>query len=161
MELAEFWKLIESMGPAPEDDEFKALTERLATRPVADIIAFEDHLAYLLHALDTQAHARAARARGDWFLYVRCRAVASGQAVYQAVLDDPKQLRRFAKWEAELLLSVASEAYERGTGSPWVHESPVSYETGSNGDGWSGSRPPLLWRVLLGVARLLPRRRER
>ncbi|WP_281428309.1 hypothetical protein [Actinoplanes hulinensis] len=42
-----------------------------------------------------------------------------------------------------------------------MHESPVSYETGSNEDGWSGSRPPPLMRVLLGVARLLPRREER
>jgi hypothetical protein len=153
MEQAEFWRLLESMGNHPDDDAFERLSDELATHQASEILAFEDRLASALHALDTRDHARAARARGDWFLYVRCAAVCSGRSVYQKVLADPKELRRFARREAEPLLYVAMKAYERSTGDAWTHESPVSYESGSNGAGWGGSgeadRPPL-WMRLVG-----------
>ncbi|MER5458664.1 DUF4240 domain-containing protein [Micromonospora sp. NPDC002389] len=161
MEREEFWRLVESMGPQPDDDGFDRLTAELATLSVPDIQAFEDHLAALLHGLDTHAHARAARARGDWFLYVRCAVVVSGRAAYEEVLADPHKLRRFARREAEPLLFVASHAYERSTGLPWRHESPVSYESGSNLTGWSGDdtsgRLPLWLRMIIAITRPLRR----
>ncbi|MEU4477928.1 DUF4240 domain-containing protein [Micromonospora sp. NPDC023966] len=136
MEQKEFWRLVESMGTEPDDDAFGRLADELATRQAWEILAFEDQLASALYALDTRDHARAARARGDWFLYVRCAAVSSGSSIYQQVLADPKELRRFARREAEPLLYVAMKAYERSTGDAWTHESPVSYESGSNVAGW-------------------------
>jgi hypothetical protein len=139
------------------------LTAELAGRPVADILSFEDQLATLLYALDTRAHARAARARGDWFLYVRCAAVCAGRAAYDEVLENPRRLRRFAIREAELLLTVAPQAYERSTGRPWGHEPPVSYESGSNADGWGGpdevGRLPLWLRAAIWLVRPIYRGR--
>jgi hypothetical protein len=153
----ELWGLIAMIGPDPEDGDYHRAIGKLAARPVEDIYAFADRLAELLYALDTEAHAKAARARGDWFLYVRCAAVLAGPVVYGAVLAEPSRLRRFAKREAELLLSVPSEAYEHTTGMPWTHETPLSYESGSNADGWSGAGPnaclPLPLRVLAAVIR--------
>jgi hypothetical protein len=36
----------------------------------------------------------------------------------------------------EAILGVASEAYERKTGSEWDYTASVSYETGCNGELW-------------------------
>jgi hypothetical protein len=82
MERAEFWDLMRTLGPRPDDDDFDRLKDHLATRGPADIIDFEDRLAALLYALDTPAHASAARAHNDWFLYVRCAAVTAGPDAY-------------------------------------------------------------------------------
>jgi hypothetical protein len=67
MRVTEFWELI---GVRRTDEDFAAPTDELATRDAATITAFEDHLTEALHALDTPEHAKAARARNDWFLYV-------------------------------------------------------------------------------------------
>ncbi|MGA5299160.1 DUF4240 domain-containing protein [Nucisporomicrobium flavum] len=138
MEADEFWALI---GVRRTDDDLAALADELATRDTATITAFEDRLAELLYALDTPAHAKAARARNDWFLYVRCAAVAAGREAYEQVLAEPAKLRRFARREAEHLLTVAQTAYERSTGRLWEHETPLSYESGSNTAAW-GDPPP-------------------
>ncbi|GGM55837.1 hypothetical protein GCM10011608_45850 [Micromonospora sonchi] len=111
MEQEEFWRLVESMGTEPDDDAFERLADELATRQAWEILAFEDQVASALYSLDTCDHARAARARGDWFLYVRCAAVSSGSSIYQQVLADPKELRRFARREAEPL------GFGRGNGA--------------------------------------------
>jgi hypothetical protein len=157
MEQDEFWRLIETMGTEQDDDDFERLTDLLAARAGTDIVAFEDQLASLLYALDTRAHARAARARGDWFLYVRCAALSCGRSVYENVLADPEKLRRFARREAEPLLYVASTAYERSTGTRWNHESPVSYESGSNIAGWGGQEEahplPMWMRIIFWAVR--------
>jgi hypothetical protein len=136
VEQGEFWELVATLGARPDDSDFERLTSDLAGRDQAEIIAFEDHLALVLHALDTPAHAKAARAHNDWFLYVRCAAVAAGRDAYEAVQAEPAKLRRFARREAELLLSVASQAYERSTGRLWEHVSAVSYESGTNVEAW-------------------------
>jgi hypothetical protein len=138
MRVTEFWELI---GVRRTDEDFAALTDELATRDAATITAFEDHLTEALHALDTPAHAKAARARNDWFLYVRCAAVAAGRDTYELVLARPAELRRFARREGELLLTVAPTAYERSTGRPWEHQTQLSYESGSNTTAWGGPEP--------------------
>jgi hypothetical protein len=134
VDLDDFWQLVRTLGP--RDDDFERLTDRLAALTADEIVGFEDRLAELLYALDTPAHAAAARARNDWFLYVRCAAVAAGRDTYAEVLTEPARLRRFARREAEFLLPVAANAYERSTGKLWEHESPVSYESGSNAAAW-------------------------
>jgi hypothetical protein len=63
------------------DDAFARLCGRLAARRPDEIIAFADHLARALHALDTPAHFAAVRpyiAGDDSFLYIRCAVVAAG-----------------------------------------------------------------------------------
>jgi hypothetical protein len=161
VEQNEFWRLIEVMGGTSADEDFERLTDVLAGRDVADIIEFEDELASLLYALDTRAHAKAARARGDWFLYVRCAAVCAGRSVYREILEDPRKLSRFARREAELILTVAPKAYERISGKPWQHESPIAYESGSNVAGWGGPDKvgglPLWIRMAIIVVRVFHR----
>ncbi|MEU8819020.1 DUF4240 domain-containing protein [Actinoplanes sp. NPDC048796] len=106
---------------------------RLAERPEVDITGFEDRLAALLWALDTPAHFAAARPiGGDGFLHVRCAVVAAGRKAYERVARTPSALSGFVDGEAEVLLTVCRQAYERATGLLWEHESPLSYETGSN-----------------------------
>lgn len=144
---AEFWRLIATLDwqQAGDDETVCApLVAALARKPVAAIEAFEELLARRLHALDTEAHAReigelayagAADAFSvDGFLYARCRAVANGQRLFEAVLEDPKQMPKDKEFEA--LLGVAAAAYEAKTGSTWDFTPTVSYETFANANGW-------------------------
>jgi hypothetical protein len=136
-----FWELVGTVGRHPDDEAYARLTELLAGRAAADITGFADHLARALYALDTPAHARAVNATDDWNLYVRCAVVATGEKQYRKVLAKPKAIRGFADEEAELLLTVAEEAFERSTGQLWEHEPPVDYEMGSNTAAWGTTAP--------------------
>ena len=141
-----FWALIATLGRDPDDDDFGRLIDRLAAHPPQEIIAFADRLAVALHALDTPGHFAAVRSAGDdWFLYVRCAAVAAGQKAYAKVLEEPAGLGRFADREAELLLAVAPEAYERATGMLWEHETPVSYGDGGGGSSAAEQQTSTSW----------------
>ena len=153
VEQDEFWRLIAVLGGRTRDADFERLTAQLAERSPDDIVAFEDRLATFLYALDTRDHSNAAKARNDWFLYVRCAVLVAGRDVYEQVLAEPARAKRFARQEAELLLSVASQAYERRTGMLWEHETPVSYESGSNAVGWGD---PEADQARLGVPDLPP-----
>ncbi|GAA0501688.1 hypothetical protein Ade02nite_93610 [Paractinoplanes deccanensis] len=131
----EFWRLVKALGP--ERDDFDRLVERLARRSEADIVGFEDRMAHLLWQLDTPAHCEAAGTPSDdGFLYVRCAVVAAGRKAYDRVLRAPAALAEFEDDEAESLLSVAEDAYERKTGLLWEHDSPFDYETGGNAAAW-------------------------
>lgn len=144
---AEFWHLIATLDwqQAGDGESVCApLVAALARKPVAAIEAFEELLSRRLHALDTEAHAReigelaytgAADAFSvDGFLYARCRAVANGQRLFEAVLADPKQMPKDKEFEA--LLEVAAAAYESKTGATWDFTPTVSYETFANVNGW-------------------------
>ena len=138
----EFWSLVKPLGRYPDDEDFERLTARLAIRPEADITGFADRLALVLWTLDTPAHFAAARtASSDVFLYVRCAVVAAGRKAYDRVLRKPAALEKYADEEAELLLTAAEQAYEQATGLLWEHETPVSYETGSNTVAWGEADP--------------------
>jgi len=143
MDQDAFWALIGMLGRDPDDDDFARLTDLLATRSAEDITGFADELARALYALDTPAHFAAVRPfiiGDDSFLSVRCAAVAAGRTAYEKVARRPKGLERFADRDAEPLLMVAPEAFERATGMLWEHETPVSYEMGSNTGAW-GTEP--------------------
>jgi hypothetical protein len=76
----------------------------------------------------------------DTFLYARCAVVLAGRERYLQVIEDPAAFRAFtdvASQDADLLLDVASEAYEEATGEEWSHVEPFDYETGSNQEGWA------------------------
>jgi hypothetical protein len=133
----EFWQLIKTLGRRADVDDFDRLVAHLARRPEADITGFADLLAAALWELDTPAHYAAAEtASDDVFLSIRCAVVAAGRQKYIRVLRKPSALRKFADDEAELLLTVAEQAYEQATGSLWEHQTPVSYETRSNTVAW-------------------------
>lgn len=140
-----FWSLVKPLGRNPGDGDFDRLTARLATRPEAEITGFADRLAQLLWTLDTPAHLAAAQtARADVFLYVRCAVVAAGHKAYDRVLHKPSALETYAEDDIELLLTVAEHAYEQATSLLWEHETPFSYETGSNIAAWGETDPELV-----------------
>ena len=121
------------------------MTKSLAERSTEEIEGFEELLAQKLHALDTEAHARnigedaytgdEGHFSVDWFLYVRCCVVATGQRAYEATLKNPGEMPKDMEFEA--LLEVAAEAYESKTGEDFDYDTSVSYETFSNKAGWA------------------------
>jgi hypothetical protein len=59
--------------------------------------------------------------------------VARGRAFYETIRADP---RAMPEEDFEGLLGIVSSAYEARTGAPLVQNTRVSYETGSNNQGW-------------------------
>jgi len=148
MEESEFWDLIGELdwNKAGDDEAVcEPLVSALAGKSTDAIGAFHERLAQKLHALDTEAHARQIgedayvgpdeHFSADWFLYVRCCAVANGRKVFDTVIEDPSQMPEDMEFEA--LLEVAATAYKRKTGDEFDSDASVSYETFSNKDGWS------------------------
>lgn len=143
----EFWKLIdtidrEALRDGDEEGAVEPLIEALAERDPDDILAFEDHLAQALYDIDGRAFADAtgeSGRSGDGFLYARCYVVACGRKFYESVRADPSRMPDSIDQWCEALLSVAPQAWAQATGQDedaWDHESPVSYETGSNTTQW-------------------------
>jgi len=72
---------------------------------------------------------------------VRCAAVAAGREAYERVLAEPSKLRRFARKEAEHLLTVAQDAYERSScTSTSSHPPSATTPPGARGGRRPGSR---------------------
>ncbi|WP_170323421.1 DUF4240 domain-containing protein [Cryptosporangium phraense] len=148
----EFWSLVRQLGGVVTEESIERLTAVLATRPEAEITSFADQLAEVLYRLDTPAHAEqdlvdpeSGESLGlsdDSFLYVRAGTVAAGRAVYERALIDPAALlTTLDAMDGEFLLSVAPDAWERATDLAWDHETPLSYETGSNWQAWGTEEP--------------------
>lgn len=122
----EFWRIIEDCRQDTGGDLEElvdVLTQRLASLPPTDIIAFDQQLyARLGHAYDWDLWGAAYVINGgcsdDGFLYFRGWLVAQGQAVYEAALADPETLVDVAEPEAELeqFIHVAQDAYQEATG---------------------------------------------
>ena len=141
-----FWRLIRLFDwkkQGDDDEVIESAVAALAQMRVDSIEQFADILAEKLYCLDTLAHAReigeGAYQPGqhfsvDWFLYARCAVVANGREFYDSVVADPQQMPKDVEFES--LLSVAPTAHERRTKLEFDHETPLSYETFSNRDGW-------------------------
>jgi hypothetical protein len=147
MPAGEFWKLIEKIdrGALERGDQELAvgpLVSALSKISVAKLKSFHNQLTNLLYALDTRAHSREADTLSDdWFLYARCYVIAQGPAYYQSVLNDPKKMPR-NDISFEYLLEAAPEAWAVKTGNDaadFPECSQLSYESGSNRDGWTQS----------------------
>jgi hypothetical protein len=143
MRQKDFWNLIKAAAKqrGDGDAQVEALVRELAGLPPADITGFADHLARALYELDTPAHATAANAHGDAFLFIRCAVVLAGRTAYLRVRRNPADMAAFVGADAEPLLTVAGRAYQVATGMAWEHDTPVSYETGASQGAW-GSAPP-------------------
>ena len=157
MDEDEFWDLVSLLEGRADPDGVERLTAALAQRPPEEIEGFEDQLAEALHALDTRAHftqpvrdaedgavGEPLALSDDSFLYARAAVVAAGRDVYRRVAADPAAFAGTWDLGAEILLSVAEDAYEQATDLAWDHEPPVSYETGANTAGWSRTPGPAL-----------------
>lgn len=138
MDESRFWARIDGLGRGSTDRRAERLRRELGASDPAEILGFADQLAIHLRRLDTPEHAEVA---DDAFLYMRCAVVVAGRAAYTKVADSPRHMSRYRDREAELLLTVAPEAYERVTGLAWDHETPVSFESGT-GPLWGNPEVP-------------------
>lgn len=146
-----FWRIIALFNWKKTGDDEAVLepaVKALAQMSVEDIRRFEDIMAEMLTALDTEAHAREIGQEAyqpgkhfsvDWFLYVRCCVVANGRTYYESVLANPKQMPKDLEFES--LLSLAATAFERKTGEEFDHVTSVNYETYGNRAGWVDVSP--------------------
>ena len=146
MDTPEFWNLValidQRLVDASDDQAaVQNLTSALSTLPTDELEAFDEILARKLFALDTQTHADHAGESGasdDGFLYVRCYVVSKGESFYEMIRSSPEKMPHTDEW-CEALLYVAQTAWSARTGnepSAWPFEASVSYESGSNPDGW-------------------------
>jgi hypothetical protein len=107
------------------------------------IFLFDDLMTELLYNLDTRSnYERCKEVSGydsdDLFLYSRCVALINGRDTYQSIIENgfPDD---WWNLEFESLLYVPQEAWERKHGSDsdeYPHVTPLSYEIGSNEEGW-------------------------
>jgi hypothetical protein len=147
MSVREFWTIIGLLDWKRQGNDKKVLApavKALAAKPEAEILAFQERLAYLLYRLDTRAHAQSMRrpSRGkesdffsaDGFLYARCVVVANGRALYEMVQKDPTKMPRGLEFEA--ILGLAPDAFELKTGRRFEYSTGCSYESFSNPIGW-------------------------
>ncbi|MCI5080412.1 MAG: DUF4240 domain-containing protein [Saprospiraceae bacterium] len=138
--ITDFWQIIDLLNWSAEETEetIAPAVDALSKHPLSHIYLFEDMLAELLYALDTQQHAQVAYPdkpiSADGFLYVRAAIVAQGKRHYEEVLHTPEKLDKHADFEP--LLSVAALAYEKTTKKPFDYIPAISYETYSNEAGW-------------------------
>lgn len=125
------------------DDELvvKPLVEYLSKLPDEEIFAFEDIMAELLYELDTKQNYETALKydthNDDTFLYSRCIALVNGKGYFENVKKG--KITEIWKMEFEAVLYVAREAWAKKHGTStndFPHISPLSYETGSNKEGW-------------------------
>jgi hypothetical protein len=143
----EFWLLIGLLDWDRTGDDaavIEPVVQALSLKTKPAIGQFQERLAFLLWQMDTKAHASHIGTESyvegsfffsaDWFLYVRCAAVANGKAFYDAALADPTNMPKDLEFEA--LLSVAAAAWERKTGGELDHDTGCSYESFSNLAGW-------------------------
>lgn len=120
------------------------LVDHLSKQSDDYIFAFEDIMSELLYEIDTHRNYETASKiyshNDDTFLYARCVAIINGKDYYGKVKSG--KITDLWKSEFEAILYVAREAWAKKHDKPdreFPHISPVSYETGSNKDGWIDS----------------------
>ncbi len=147
IEGPEFWRLIENVDrealqEGDEDSAVEPLVDALSQLGEADIRDFETILTQCLYDIDGRAYAENAGRSGqsgDGFLYARCYVVANGQTHYDNVKADPTRMPKSLDEWCEALLYVSQRAWANVTGrdeEEWSHNTPLSYETGSNAANW-------------------------
>jgi hypothetical protein len=151
-----FWDLIGILHGSNGDVGYDLLTARLELESTKDLVAFDARLTIVLYALDDEC-------RYDWyrqvdpsglhfvadddFLYFRTDTVSAGRSTWdEAVAADtlPWGTTEPVDHSGEPLLFVAENAARIAHGIGWsrwdamtTDRFPISYETGSNVDGWS------------------------
>lgn len=144
MDEEEFWALIATLGGVATADRVTQLEQFLADLPPDGIIGFADRLAEALAGLDTFEHFKQpviADLGDDGFLCFRCAVVALGRNRYGAIVAEPSLLNAVEAEVGRPLLSAARHAWEASTDLPWLHETPISYETRSNKAKWPAPTP--------------------
>lgn len=140
-----FWTTMELCDWTKEGDDEKVLKpviKYLSKQDDSVIFEFDDLMTELLYDLDTEKLEEQCRkidpqTCDDTFLYSRCVALINGPDYYEKV----KQGKEKSVWsmEFESLLYVPQEAWalkHHCSEDEYPHISPLSYETGSNKEGW-------------------------
>jgi hypothetical protein len=146
MDDKQFWKIV-SLFDWQQEDKDKILEpaiKHLSKLKVSEIKQFEENLTFKLYSLDTKEHAKNIGKYSyidndnhfsvDFFLYSRCKAVASGQVFYETVLNDPTKMPKDEDFEE--LLTISELAYELKTKKELDYSTGCDYETFSNKAGW-------------------------
>ena len=142
---ASFWAVMELCDWKKEGDDnqvLKPVLEHLSKQEDSVIFEFDDAMAELLYALDTKKLAEQCRKTDpfmsdDTFLYSRCVALVNGPEYYERVKRGKE--KNLWSMEFESLLYVSKRAWalrHQSSEEQYPHISPLSYETGSNEDGW-------------------------
>ena len=141
-----FWNTMERCDWTKEGDDdgvLRPVTEYLARQEDEKIFLFDDQMTELLYRLDTRAFADACQKvdpmmSDDTFLYSRCVALINGPVYYDKVLRGKEKSLWELEFEALLYLPQRAWAlkHHRDEGE-YPHIPPLSYETGSNREGWA------------------------
>jgi hypothetical protein len=140
-----FWEIMEKCDWKYEGDDDRVLEpviEYLSQQADEEIFLFDDMMAELLYAIDTKDNAKKSeKAAGylsdDTFLYSRCVALINGSEYYKNVLNGMAD--DLWNMEFESLLYVPGQAWSIKHNKDYAdypHLTKLSYETGSNKDGW-------------------------
>ncbi|MFE9672943.1 DUF4240 domain-containing protein [Streptomyces sp. NPDC006259] len=150
--MTDFWKVIGSspMRDASEiESALEEISRKLSAMTPTVLTRFVELLRESLYRIDRRnlAEVPVVLAPGlklpqtsDHFLYARCACILAGEEAYNDVLSSGVGFDRFVApfaQEAEGLLYLASEQYERKTGSKMNVESDFSIESMSNVQGWA------------------------
>ncbi|MFE0739242.1 DUF4240 domain-containing protein [Streptomyces sp. NPDC058855] len=150
--MTDFWKVIGSSSVQDEgeiDSALERISGQLSAMTPDALTRFVERLRESLYQIDRKdlAEVPVALANGlkfpqtsDHFLYARCACILAGEKTYGDVLSSGVGFDRFVvpfAQEAEGLLYLASEQYERKTGSKMNVENYFSIESGSNIQGWA------------------------
>ena len=140
-----FWKTIKLCDWTHEGNDdlvLQPVIQYLASQEDPIIFHFEDLMSELLYALDTRKLAKQCKKADkyfseDSFLYSRCVALINGEKFYQEALLGKCKMIWTLEFEALLYVAPKAWAYKHQRDVfEYPHIPPVSYETGSNVDGW-------------------------
>lgn len=150
--MTDFWKVIGSSSVQDEseiDSALERISGQLSSMTPDALTRFVERLRESLYRIDRRdlAEVSVALANGlklpqtsDHFLYARCACILAGEKAYRDVLSSGDGFDRFVApfaQEAEGLLYLASEQYERKTASRMSVETYFSIESGSNTQEWA------------------------
>ncbi|WP_446458968.1 DUF4240 domain-containing protein [Streptomyces rochei] len=149
--MTDFWKVIGSSSVQDESEIKSALARisgKLSAMTPDALTRFAEQLRESLYRIDrrnlaevpvTLANGSELPQTSDHFLYARCACILAGERAYSDVLSSGVGFERFAApfaQEAEGLLYLASEHYERKTASRMNVEGYFPIESSSNVQGW-------------------------
>lgn len=140
-----FWDTMELCDWDKEGDDelvLKPVIQYLSAQDDETIFRFDDLMSELLYRLDNRTLAEQCRQQSgflsdDGFLYSRCVALINGADYYEKAIN--AECPDMWEMEFESLLYVPQTAWEKkhGKDTGYPHRSPLSFETGSNTEGWN------------------------
>ena len=137
-----FWDTMQLCDWRFEGDDHRVLEpviKFLSQQSDDKIFLFSDQMSELLYGLDTYELAEQCKEvdgfmSDDSFLYSRCVALINGPEYYMRAKSG--KCKDMWNMEFESLIYVASQAWEMKHNTEFEHISPLSFETGSNSEGW-------------------------